>query len=102
MVWARVALVSGLLVLLAAFAVGTEQQRSTVVDGQVQACGPAISASWLVSGTPDSRGAACGPVIRESRWLLGAAMGVGGLLVLVGWTAPRRRTEVTPGRAVHA
>jgi hypothetical protein len=102
MVWARIALVSGLLVLLAAFAVGTEQQRSTVVAGETQDCGAAISASWLVSGTPDPAPAACGPVIRQSRVLLGAAMGAGGLLVLVGWGAVGRRSESTRARTVHA
>ena len=102
MVWARIALVSGLLLLLAAFAVGTEQQRSTVVDGQTLRCGPAIPASWLVSGTPAGAPAACGSVIQQSRWVLGTAMGVGGLLVLVGWTAPRSRTEDVPGQPIHA
>jgi hypothetical protein len=103
MVWTRIARVSGLLVLLAAFAVGTEQHRSTVVDGQRQDCGAAISASWLVSGTPDRAPAACGPVITESRVLLGAAMGAGGLLALVGLTSIRRRaeTERMPGTPAH-
>jgi hypothetical protein len=98
MVWARGALVSGLLVLLAAFAVGTEVDRSTVVAGQSYDCGAAIPASWLVSGTPGSAPAACGPVIRQSRVLVMGAMGVGGLVALVGWSAVRRRSEATgPG-----
>ena len=102
--WARVALVGGLLVLLAAFAVGTEDHRSTVVAGQSYDCGAAIPASWLVSGTPDLTPAACGPVIRQSRVLVVGAMGVGGLVALVGWTAIRRRPDARPmqGTPFHA
>jgi hypothetical protein len=98
MVWAKAALVGGLLVVLAAFALGTEHQTSTMVMGQEEGCGAAISASWLVSGTPDLKPAACGPVIRQSRVLVVGAMTVGGLLALVGWSAIRRRPAATgPG-----
>jgi hypothetical protein len=100
MVWARAALVGGLLVLVAAFAVGTEVNRSTVVAGQFYDCGAAISGSWLMSGTPDDRATVCGPVIRQSRVLVVGALGVGGLLALVGWSAVQRRSEATgPGLA---
>jgi hypothetical protein len=100
MVWARLALVGGLLVLVAAFAVGTEQHRSTVVAGQSYDCGAAISGSWLMSGTPDLAPSVCGSVIRQSRVLVVGTMGVGGLLALAGWSAIRRRAEATgPGLA---
>lgn len=107
--WAKAALAGGLLLLLAAFAVGTEHELRTSVAGQAQDCGPAISASWLVPGTPDltqpgssasdgdRRAAAlCGPVVHESRRLIVTLMGVGGLLALAGWTALDTR-----GRAVR-
>lgn len=110
MVWAKGALVCGLLVLLAAFALGTERQLSTSIMGRAQDCGPSISAPWLVSGTPgqatalgsasrdDERrtAAACSPVVRESREFIGVAMGTGGLLALVGWTAIRTPRDAEP------
>lgn len=100
MSWAKAALVGGLLLLVAAFAVGTEHELRTSVAGQVQDCGPSISASWLVSGTPDLTrpgsaatdgdrrvAALCGPVVGESRLMVMTLMGAGGLLALAGWTA---------------
>jgi hypothetical protein len=115
MIWAKAALAGGLLVLLAAFAIGTENQLSTSVMGQQQDCGPSISASWLVSGTPDQAqpgpaatddeqraAAACEPVIHESRVLLMTIIGVGGLLALIGWTALFTRREPVPGTVTPA
>jgi hypothetical protein len=104
MVWARVVLAGGLLLLVAAFGFGT-QPRSVPVDDQTYDCGAAIAASWLVPGTPDHTlspgpaatadqrrtAAACNPVIHQSRVAILAAMGMGGLLVLVGWAAIRER-----------
>ncbi|WP_157559839.1 hypothetical protein [Nocardioides sp. Soil777] len=103
MTGARVAVVGGLVMILLAFSVGTEHQRSTHVAGRAHPCGAAISASWLVSGTPDAartadsrRGeaVACGRVIRQSRVVLLTTMGMGGLLALVGWTRILARREV--------
>lgn len=117
MVWARVALAVGLLLVCAAFAFGTEVHRSTSVMGQSLDCGASISPSWLVPGTPDqtSLGAgataeerrladACRPVIQQSRVVILAIMGVGGLLALVGGTVIRERRELEPRQAtpVHA
>ena len=112
MIWAKVALVGGLLVVMAAFATGTENQLSTSVADQAYDCGPSISASWLVSGTPDQAhpgpaagpderraAAACGPVIDEARVLVLTVMGLGSLLALVGWTSTRGGREVA-ARAV--
>lgn len=106
MTWARVTLTAGLLVLLATFAVGTEHELSASVDGRIQACGISMPSSWLVSGTPAHLGAeatvtdderraaaACAPVVRRSRMLLLSAVGVGGLLALVGWTGVSTRRE---------
>ena len=100
MTWARAALTGGLLVLLATFGIGTENELSTSVMGQNQHCGTSIPASWLMSGSPDEAqrlsvatddekraATACAPVVRESRVLMLTIMGVGGLLALVGWTA---------------
>lgn len=107
----------GLLVVLLAFSVGTEHQRSTHVAGRTHDCGAAISASWLVSGTPDAartRGpapdarpgeaAACGRVIRQSRVQLLTTMGMGGLIALVGWTRilARREVETSETTPAHA
>ena len=101
----------------AAFAVGTEHQSSTVVQGQSYICGPSISASWLVSGTPDlmspapaasaqpRRGVAeCRSVLRRSRALVVTSIGVGGVLALVGWTGVLRRREAPspPATLLHA
>ena len=116
MSWAKVALAGGLFLLLAAFAVGTEHSLRASIGGQARDCGPPISASWLVSGTPDltrpgsaatdgdrRTAALCGPVVHESRLLLVTLMGAGGLLALVGWTAIDRRGgavrhRLTPAR----
>lgn len=113
--WAKAALAGGLLVLLAAFSIGTENELSTSVMGQPHDCGPAIPASWLVSGTPDQpqtgpavpddeqrAAAACEAVIRKSRVLLATIMSVGGLLALVGWTALFTRREPVPGTVTPA
>lgn len=109
MIWAKAALAGGLLVLLAAFATGTENHLSTSVMGQTQDCGPSISASWLVSGTPDHTqpgsaatnderraAAACSPIVHESRVLIVTLMGLGCLLALVGGSAIRTRGEDAP------
>lgn len=115
MTWAKAALAGGLLVLLAAFAIGTENQLSASVMGQTQDCGPSISAPWLVSGTPDHTqpgpaatnderraAAACSPVVQESRVLILTLMGLGCLLALVGWSAVCMRGQAVPRTATPA
>lgn len=111
MVWAKVALASGLLLLFAGFALGTAPASTSVVD-QSTDCGAAISPSWLVSGTPDPRlnpgpgataeerrkAAACRSVVFRSRVMILTAMGGGGLLALLGGTALRERRESKPLR----
>jgi hypothetical protein len=107
MMWAKAALVGGLLMLVAAFAIGTEKQLSASVLGQTQDCGPSISASWLVPGTPDRThpssaatdderraAGACRPVVHEFRVLVVTVMGLGCLLALVGWGAVGTRGEI--------
>lgn len=105
MVWARVALVSGLLLLAVAFAFGTEKQHST--SGRDHTCGTAISASLLVTGTPDQilnpglgattdqrqTAAACAPVIQEARVIVLTTMGAAGLLALAGLASIREQRE---------
>jgi hypothetical protein len=112
MVWAKLLLAAGLVMLFAGFGFGTEQRPTTQVNGVIHSCDAAIPASWLVSGTPDgtttqSRAAtseerravaACSAVTHRSRVLLVTTMGVGGLLAVIGWTAlseHRRSTTVT-------
>ena len=117
MTWAKAALTGGLLVLVAMFGIGTENELSTSVMGRTQHCGTPIPTSWLMSGSvveeqPASAvtseekraAAACAPVVRESRAVVVTTMGVGGLLALVGWTATSTRREavtrtVTPASA---
>jgi hypothetical protein len=90
---AGAALAAGLLVVLAAFAWGTENETSTVLAGRTTDCGPAISASWLVAGTPDTTSGdgrlaeACRPVVQRARVGVLATMAAGALLALVGWSA---------------
>jgi hypothetical protein len=109
MVWAKVVLAGGLLLLFAAFGLGT-QPRTVSVDDQTYYCGAAIAASWLVPGTPDHvlspgpaatadqrrTAAACNPVIHQSRVAILSAMGLGGLFALVGWAAIRERRTSEP------
>ena len=115
MTWAKAALTGGLLMLLATFGVGTENELSTSVMGQTQHCGTAIPPSWLMSGnndqappvsaaTDDEKRAAtaCGPVVHESRVLILTIMGMGGLLALVGWTAISTRRQAVPRTVTHA
>ena len=109
MVWAEAALVGGLLLVVATFAVGVEHRSSTEVDGQTQDCGSAISPSWLVSGTGDVTSGipapsadgrrtaeACRAVVRQSRIVVLTAMGVGGLLAIAGGTGTRRPQPPAP------
>ena len=105
MLRARAALAVGILVVLLAFAWGTENGTSTTVDGQHVDCGPAISASWLVSGTPGGApaGSPCRPVIQRAQAGVLSTMAAGALLALVGWTAHREprvraRPEVATDR----
>lgn len=109
MVFAKVALASGLLLLFAAFALGVDQRSTSVID-QSNDCGAAISPSWLVPGTPDRilnpgsgasaaerrTAAECRPVVNQSRVMILTTMGMGGLLAVIGWTALRERRESTP------
>ena len=108
MIRAKVALAVGVLVVLGIFMLGTEKQWSTEVEGQSYDCGPAIGASWLMSGTrtpppADDRvvASACGAVVDRSRVVVLTTMGAGGLLALVGWCAlaSRRRPgeQLAPG-----
>lgn len=97
----RAALVVGLLVVLVAFAYGTETRAEGTLDGRRLDCGPAISASWLVSGTDSTRiavlvtaaesdvMAACDTVVQRARIGVLSTMTAGALLALVGWTAMR-------------
>ena len=103
MTWARAAIAGGLLVLAAAFAFGTEPVSSTSVAHQRYVCDSVLPASWLVAGTPDPapvkpqsgqdrRAAAqCHAIVQRNRILMWGAIGVGGVVALVGWTALRER-----------
>jgi len=114
-VWAKVALASGLLLLFAAFGLGT-QPRSASVRHVPYDCGATIAASWLAPGSPDltpgpaapaderRAAAACGHVIYQSRVAMFSAMGLGGLIALMGWTAigERRDRQTRQAMPSHA
>ena len=101
---------TGLVVVLAAFAHGVESTATTTVAGRDVDCGPPISASWLVAGTPDRTygagpgttgadrrfEAACGPEVRRARAGVLSTMAAGALLALLGWTALRGMPEAPP------
>jgi hypothetical protein len=113
MVWAKVVLAGGLLLLFAAFGLGT-QPRSVSVEDQTYYCGAAIAATWLVPGTPDDTlspgaaatadqrrtAAACNPVIHQSRVVILSTMAVGGVFALVGWAAIRERRTSEPRQLI--
>ena len=117
MVWAKVALVSGLLLFAVAFGFGTEDRKSASVSDQSYDCGAAISASLLVTGTPDQTlnpgpgataeqrqaSSACRPVIQRARVMTLTTMGAGGLLALLGWAGLRehRESELRRVEPVH-
>ncbi|MCW2820098.1 MAG: hypothetical protein JWR42_2885 [Marmoricola sp.] len=94
---ARLVLAVGLLLWVLGFAVGTEPRTATVGAHDVS-CGTPLPVSWLVPGaTAQVPGAgatsrerrACASEVTRGRWLAGAALGVGALLGLIGWTATR-------------
>jgi hypothetical protein len=106
---ARVAVVLGLLLLGLGFYVGIETPISTTVAGQSYDCSDVIPARLLVSGQPTSReagpdtrtpaerrldariSAGCDPLERGAQWAVWGGLGLGGLLLLTGWTALRER-----------
>ena len=88
---------AGLLVVLGTFAYGVEVTASTTVAGERIYCGPAISQSWLVSGTPGGAVPACEQVVQRARVGVLSTMAAGGLLALLGWTALREPREPVSG-----
>ena len=108
--WAKVAIALGSVLLILGFVVGT-QPTSTSVGNQSYACDSAIPITWLASGTPiETFGpdpaetsqqrkirqqvlAQCQGVVLRTRRLTWGSIGLGGLAVLVGWTALRERAH---------
>ena len=93
---AKVAVLVGSLLILIGFCVGVETPISTSVDGARYACNNVISPSILVAGTPGTalpaRAAArCAPLETTAAWLVWGSIGLGGLVVLAGWTVLRER-----------
>ena len=87
----------GLAVLVLGFAVGSEPATVPVND-QAYACASVIPTSWFTSddgsnstATPPPRRLEprCDRVELRSRLLTWGALGIGGLLVLTGWTVVR-------------
>jgi len=103
--WARVAVSLGLFLLVLGFGFGTDSPISTTVAGHSHPCANAIPMDWLVSGQPTSRAATartpaerrldarieagCDPLARIAQWAVWGGLGLGGLVVLTGWTALR-------------
>jgi len=117
--WAKAAIVGGLLLVGATFAVSvgdlrlphTADPAPTAPVGQhARGCGTLIPSSWLVAGTSGSaapaprtaaerRAAAkCATAVHRARMVMWGVMGLGALAVLVGWTALREREESPRGR----
>ena len=86
----------GLVLLATAFAWGTAPQGA-VVDGDRVTCDAVVPSSWLVPGAAAVTGPgatraerqACAAAAAPVRWAVGGVIGLGALLVLVGWTAVR-------------
>jgi len=106
--WAKVVLAGGLIVMLVGFGSGVEA-TSTSVNGQPHSCGRPIPLSWLDPSAdpgPLSRPAtteharrvqaACQDARVGARVRSWGALGLGGLLFVVGWTALRERDERIP------
>jgi hypothetical protein len=115
MTWAKGAVglglvVLGLVVLVAAFCLGVDTPISATVAGQSHHCADAIPAGLLVSSqaaagaptAPDLRtpaerrldarvAAACDPLQQRARWAVWGGLGLGGLVLLAGWTVVRER-----------
>ena len=101
MVWARIAIAGGLLMVMVAFSVGVEHRLASPDPSVAADCGRAIPAAMLMSGSVapdtarrdgatggDQRAAAtCAPAVREAQVLVGASIVLGALLVVAGWTA---------------
>lgn len=103
----------GLVMLVLGFAVGSEPGGLSV-SHQSSACHSVISTSWFTSEpgpgststtptTPYERRveARCDRVEVRNRWLTWGALGVGGVLALVGWTMVREGRQPPPVRSGH-
>ena len=109
MTWAKVAVALGSSLLVLGFCLGVDTPISTTVAGQSYACADVITSGMLVSGqstsddtAPDTRTpadrrldarveAGCGPLERGAQWAVWGSLGLGGLVLLAGWTALRER-----------
>jgi hypothetical protein len=105
--WAKALIVGGLLLVGATFAVSTGDlhlaHRPHASAQHGDGCANLIPASWLVAGTagaparpartPAQRRAAarCAAIVHRDRMVMWGVLGLGGLAVLVGWTALRER-----------
>lgn len=104
---ARIAVALGSLVVVIGFCLGVDTPISTTVDGQTYQCADVIPAGMLVSGQSTSTGpdlrtvaerrrdaavdAACRPLLRRAQWAVWSGIGLGGLVLLAGWTVLRER-----------
>ena len=116
--WARVAVAIGSLLLVVGFCLGVDTPTSATVAGHSHDCADVIPTGLLVSGlatsgdpgadtrTPAERRlaarvtTACKPLEQRARWAVWGGIGLGGLLLLGGWTVVREREldEEMPAR----
>jgi hypothetical protein len=107
--WAKVAVVGGLVLVLAGFGLGVEPS-SVTVDGHTYSCGSAIPQSWLMAGAEPGQperhatarerrqAAACDAATRGRDVSTLGMLALGSLLALVGWTALRERGLPVPAQ----
>jgi hypothetical protein len=115
MLWAKLVIAGGMILLVAGWGLGTEP-RSASVDDVTHGCGAAIPDSWLVPGTasgPASQAraataeklraeSACAAAIQRTRVLTWTMFGVGILLIAAGSTALRERGRPMTSRLAPA
>lgn len=115
---AKVAVTLGCLLVVIGFCLGVETPISATVAGGTYRCPDVIAPQLLVSGQstttgPDVRTVAerrrdaavadaCRPLVRRAQWAVWGGIGLGGVVLLAGWTVLREREQAGPRATVLA